>query len=114
MKLYTPEALIIKLDTPEDLLKQARILILRDQACMLVHQVIDEVITSSQRQEKGAERLDEIRDQTCMLVRQVIDDVIMAAQRRPTLAQRREKEAERLTEIRALESRLAALKAGGC
>ena len=82
MKLYTPEALIIKLDTPEDLLKQARILILRDQACMLVRQVIDEVITSSQR--------------------------------RPTLAQRREKEAERLTEIRALESRLAALKAGGC
>ena len=71
----------MKLHNTEALLEQARILILRDQACMLV--------------------------------RQVIDDVIMAAQRRPTLAQRREKEAERLTEIRALESRLAELKAGG-
>ena len=93
MKLSKAETLMMKLDKAVDLVEQARSLVL---------QVIDE-------DEIGAVaatadlKFDEISD----FISDIGYDCILAAQQQ-------EKEAERLAEIRALESRLAELKAGLC
>ena len=92
MKLSKAETLTMKLSEAEDLIERAR---------MLVLQIIDEDETGD-----GAQvdlKFDEISD----FISDIGFDIILAAQQQ-------EKEAERLAEIRALESRLAELKAGGC
>ena len=86
----------MKLDKAVDLVEQARSLVL---------QVIDEdeIGVCTQTCTQVDLKFDEISD----FISDIGYDCIL-------VAQQQEKEAERLAEIRALESRLAELKAGGC
>ena len=93
MKLSKAETLTMKLSEAEDLIERAR---------MLVLQVIDEDETGAVVATADL-KFDEIVD----FISDIGYDSILAAQHQ-------EAEAERLAEIRALESRLAELKAGGC
>ena len=87
------ETLTMKLSEAEDLIEHARTLFL---------QVIDEDETGAMASTVDL-KFDEISD----FISDIGFDVILTAQHQ-------EKEAERLAEIRALESRLAELKAGLC
>jgi len=92
IKLTKAETLTVKLDKAVDLIERARKLVL---------QIIDEDETGAVA--TADLKFDEISD----FISDIGYDVILATQQQ-------EKEAERLAEIRALESRLAKLKAGGC
>ena len=92
MKLSKAETLTMKLSEAEDLIERARTLFL---------QIIDEDETGAVVATADL-KFDEIVD----FISDIGYDCILAAQQQ-------EKEAERLAEIRALESRLAELKAGG-
>ena len=87
------ETLTMKLSEAEDLIERARTLFL---------QIIDEDETGAVVATADL-KFDEIVD----FISDIGYDCILAAQQQ-------EKEAERLAEIRALESSLAELKAGGC
>ena len=89
-KMTLSETLMMKLTEAEDLIEQARALVL---------QIIGEDETGAVTATVDL-KFDEISD----FISDIGFDIILAAQRQ-------EKEAERLAEIRALESRLAELKA---
>ena len=90
------ETLMMKLHNAEDLIEQARTLVL---------QIIDEDETGAVVATADL-KFDEIVD----FISDIGYDCILAAQQQEKEAE----EAERLAEIRVLESRLAELKAGGC
>ena len=90
------ETLMMKLTEAEDLIEQARSLVL---------QIIDEDETGAVVATADL-KFDEISD----FISDIGYDCILAAQHQEEEAE----EAERLAEIRVLESRLAELKARGC
>ena len=96
MKLSKAETLTMKLSEAEDLIERARTLVL---------QIIDEDETGAVVATADL-KFDEIVD----FISDIGYDCILAAQQQEEEAE----EAERLAEIRVLESRLAELKAGGC
>ena len=96
MKLSKAETLTMKLSEAEDLIERARTLFL---------QIIDEDETGAVVATADL-KFDEIVD----FISDIGYDCILAAHGQEEEAE----EAERLAEIRVLESRLAELKAGGC
>ena len=96
MKLSKAETLAMKLSEAEDLIERARTLVL---------QIIDEDETGAVASTADL-KFDEISD----FISDIGYDIILEAQQQEKEAE----EAERLAEIRVLESRLAELKAGGC